>query len=375
MNTETYVRQTLNDWSTEARVPSGLADRALRRRTGRRVAKIALAAGAAALLAGAGVALDTRTRPEPVRPVDTSLHTDPAEAPPKRFVAAGQVAISAYYVGRGDPRSFTRTWYLYDPASGGYHKVPWAWLDVAPGLRRAAVLAGPLPATRVGILDMKTQRVIRWIPLKAGAGGLSWSPDGRRLLVTTYSANPDAVGPTMNAGPRTGFAVVDPKSGETHVHGLPFAPDAANSRQDFRWSRSGKLIWAASMKATPAKWFYDLNGARRPAPAHEADEQEEAGLSPSGRYIAVSGPPPGPNTIVKDTRTGRQVGVQPVEQANAWADDTHLIALACPPKKCDGKGEFYNRYVLVGVDGKTMVPLTGYRMNRDDGWEPLFTHR
>ena len=68
--------------------------------------------------------------------------------------------------------------------------------------------------------------------------------------------------------------------------------------------------------------------------------------------------------------------MQPVEQANAWADDGHLIALACPPHHCGGKGEFRNRYVLVSVDGKTLIPLTGYVKNSDqDGWEPLFTHR
>jgi hypothetical protein len=168
--------------------------------------------------------------------------------------------------------------------------------------------------------------------------------------------------------------MVDPRTGEAHFHTLPYDRADPNRRQDLAWSRSGKLIWSPTA-SMPAKVFYDLNGVRRPAPPHEGDSQEDAGLSPSGRYIAVPGPPPGPNTIVKDTRTGRQVGVQPVEQARAWADDSHLIALACPPRNCGSKGEFYNRYVLVSVDGRTLVPLTGYRLNRDDGWTPVFTHR
>jgi hypothetical protein len=373
VNTETYLRQTLEEWSEDARVPTGLADRALRRRTGRRVAKVALAVGAAALLAGTGaVAVGTRSGPPPVaRPVDTSLHTDSEHAPPQRFVAAGQVAVSAYYVAQGDPRKVTRTWYLYDPTSGGYRKVPWAWVDVAPGLRQAAVLDGPLPTTRVGILDMKTQRVTHWIPLKAAAGGLSWSPDGRQLLVTTYARDPDKMGSTPFSGARTGFIVMDVKSGKAHFHSLLFDRENPNTRQDFGWSRSGKLIWAQRMN-TPFKLFYDLNGKPQAAPPHEADRQEEAGISPNGRLIALPGPPPGPNTVVNDLQTGHQAGVQPMQQLRAWADDTHLIAQGCLPNACGGKGEFYNRLVLVDVSGKTVIPLTGYKKG---GWEPIFTHR
>ncbi|MGH3381971.1 MAG: hypothetical protein ACRDP6_45315 [Actinoallomurus sp.] len=380
MKTETFLRQTLEEWSAEAQVPSGLADRALRRRARRRFTSAALVVGSAALLAGAGVAIDARIGKPPsvVRPVDTSLHTDPSSAPPKRFVAAGQVAISAYYTsdatqnGRG---SRTRTWYLYNPASGGYRKVPWAWVDVAPGLRQAAVLDGPLPSARVGIMNMTTQRV-RWIPLKAAAGGLSWSPDGRKVLVTTYATNPDSQGGSFGQRARTGFIVVDAKSGEAHFHRLTSDPNEPNTRRDLGWSKDGTLIWAPTGRETPSKVFYDLNGEPRPTPAHEADLAEQAGLSPNGRLLAVPGPPPGPNTIVTNLGTGKQAGLQPVEQLSAWADDTHLIALACSPNKCGGKGEFHNRYVLVSVDGKTLIPLTGYVQNSEvSGWEPTFTHR
>ena len=380
MKTETFLRQALEEWSAEAQVPSGLADRALRRRARRRFTSAALVVGSAALLAGAGVAIDARIGEPPsvVRPVDTSLHTDPSSAPPKRFVAAGQVAISAYYTshapqnGRG-PR--TRTWYLYNPASGGYRKVPWAWVDVAPGLGQAAVLDGPLPSARVGIMDMRTQRV-RWIRLKAAAGGVSWSPDGRKLLVTTYATNPDAQQGPYGAGARTGFIVVDVKSGEAHFHRLTFARDDPNTRQDLGWSKDGGLVWAPTALESPTKVFYDLNGKPKPAPPHEADAAEDAGLSPDGHLLAVPGPPPGPNTIVTDLRTGRRAGLQPVEQLRVWADDTHLVALACSPNKCGGKGEFHNRYVLVSVDGKTLIPLTGYVQNSEvSGWEPTFTHR
>ncbi|GAA4506620.1 hypothetical protein GCM10023191_063970 [Actinoallomurus oryzae] len=376
MNTETYVRKVLDEWSAEARVPPGLADRALgRRRAGRRITKAVLVAAAVmALIVVAGVTVGVQVGPHPTtarpRPTDTSLRTDPNDAPPQRLVAAGQVAVSAYYVGHGDPRKFTRTWYLYNTSTGTYQKVPWGWVDVAPGLRQAAVLDGPLPTTRLGFINMKTHRVTRWITLRAAAGGLAWSPDGRRLLVTTYARNPDAMG-APGTGARTGFIVVDAKTGEAHFHSLLYDPENPNTRQDFNWSRDGKLIWAPRLQV-PSKVFYDLNGAQRPAPPHEDQTLQQAGLSPNGRYLATEGTPPGPQTAVTDVTTGRKVATQPVEQLLAWADDTHLIAKGCDPKQCRGKGEFHNRLLLVSVDGKTIIPLTGYR---NGGWVPLFTHR
>ena len=64
--------------------------------------------------------------------VDTTLHTDPGDSPPHHFVAAGQIALSAYQTVRlkkstsvpANDETITRTWYLYDKTSGGYRKVP-----------------------------------------------------------------------------------------------------------------------------------------------------------------------------------------------------------------------------------------------------------
>ncbi|MGI5224149.1 hypothetical protein [Actinoallomurus sp. CA-142502] len=376
MNTETYVRRVLDEWSTEARVPGGLADRALgRRRTGRRTTRAVLVVAAAVLLIVAGVTVGVQGGPRPAtHPVDTSLRTDPNDAPPKRLVAAGQVALSTYRTLRVSGKKVVYTWYLYDPASGGYRKVPWAWLAVAPGLRQAAVLDGPLPSARVGILDMKTQRVTRWIPLKAAAGGLAWSPDGRRLLVTTYATDPDAQY-HQGTGARTGFIVVDPRSGEAHFHSLLFNRADPNGRQDLGWSKDGTLIWATTMSFNPpTRLFYDLNGVRRPAPAHEADSLEEAGISPNGRLIATHGGA-SPGLGIADTN-GRTVSRLPVMQLVAWADDTHLIAVTCDLAKCGGPRTLSHRYVLMSVDGRTSVPLTGYKaLGIVNSWDPVFTRR
>jgi hypothetical protein len=374
VNTETYVRKVLEEWSTEARVPSGLADRALGRRTGRRFTKAALVVGAAVLLAGAGVVVDTRLTPNPVtRPVDISLHTDPADAPPTRLVAAGKTAMSAYRTLRVSGKKVGYTWYLYDPASDGYRKVPWAWLAVAPGLRQAAVLDGPLPTTRVGILDLRTQRVTRWINLRAAAGGLAWSPDGRRLLVTTYATDPEA-NYRPGTGARTGFILVDPQSGDAHFHSLLFDRANQNGRQDLGWSRDGTLIWAPTMNfRPPTRLFYDLDGVPRPAPAHEADQLEKAGISPNGRLVATHS---GPGLSVNDLTTGRPVSNLPVMQIVAWADDAHVVVLTCDLKKCGGPRTLGYRFVLMSIDGKTATPLTGYKtLATVDSWDPVFTPR
>jgi hypothetical protein len=202
---DTIIKNVCDDWSAEAQVPAGLADRALRGRTRRRSLKVTLAAGSMALLAGAGAAIVSVAGParQPSQPAiqpvvlsaDTTLRTDLGSSFPPHLVAAGHTAVAAYYTahmrsaGNG-PKTIERTWYLYDPASGTYEKSPWSLLDVAPGMHQAAVLEGPLPAPRVGVLDMKTQKVTRWIAAGHRIGDVSWSPDGRRLLLTAYDKSP-----------------------------------------------------------------------------------------------------------------------------------------------------------------------------------------
>ncbi|GAA1878354.1 WD40 repeat domain-containing protein [Actinomadura bangladeshensis] len=389
MKPETIVKSTLDAWAEEARVPAGLADRALRGRTRRRSFKIALVGGTSALLAGA-TAVVLVSAGGPVRPsqqvafepvslsADTSLRTDLGSGFPSRLVAAGHTAVAAYYTGNtamgAERGTVRRTWHLYNPSTGAYGKTDWAYLDVAPGMQRAAVLRGPLPASKVGVLDMKTQKVTRWIEVDHPVGGLAWSPDGRRLLLTSYSSNPDVIGGVPGASPRTGYYVVDSAAEPGAFHTLPGLPGNPNHRQDLGWSRDGKLIWAPTA-TEPTKVFYDQDGRKRPAPAHEAEDQQEAGLSPNGALRARFGPAPGPAVTITDVKSDRKVAVLPIQQALAWADDGKLFAMGCDVKKCEGKGEFRNRLLLVTLKGK-ITPLTGYqRSDRAGSWTPLFTHR
>ncbi len=309
MKFETLIKKTYEDWSKKARVPAGLADRALRGRARRRSLKVGLASASAALLVGAGVAIVAQTGGSPARPAtpiqtrpvamssDTSLRTDLGSSFPRHLVAAGHTAIAAYYTGHlrssDGTRTYERTWYLYNPVSGVYEKTRWAYLDVQPGMHQAAVLESSL-ASRVGILDMRTRKVVGWIPVANKAGGLSWSPDGRRLLLTTYKNNPDAYG-APGTSSRTGFYIVDGATGRGSYHSLPADnsdPMHANPnvRQDLGWSRSGALIWTRTgLAASPTKVFYDVNGKPQAAPAHEADYGEPAGLSPNGTLFPGSG--------------------------------------------------------------------------------------
>lgn len=380
-NEETQlVEETLRTWADEARVPADLADRALRGRRRRLVWPVSLATAGAAIAVACAVAIATvglpaRHDPAPeanlvplVRPnPDTGISADPAGSPPERLVAAGQVAMSAYYVVRQvEGEDYQRQeWYLYNPTTGRYARTPWASVDVAPGLRLAAVLESPLPVPRVALVDMATGGVVRRIRLEHTAGGLKWSPDGRRLLITTYRDNP-ANTEIPKPSTRTGFYLYDLQSGTARFRAFPPDRDNMNSQQDFGWSRDGSLIYAPTV-TVPTKRFYRLDG--RPAPAPKGEDKYydfEAGHSPSGKL---------PPTEILDRVPG-------LEQLNVWADDSRLIALQCDPRpgRCEGKGEFHNRFVLVDLDkryGARPTPLTGYRENSQEpgSWEPLFTRR
>lgn len=375
MKLETLIKAASNDWSAQAQVPPGLADRVLRRSRRNRHVKIGLVAGSTAIIVGTalavgpGAGLTQRSSPPAVPAgqlsTDSWLQSDPGTFPPRRLVAAGDVALAAYDTGR--------EWHLYNPASGQYEKTSWAYLDVAAGMRQAAVLEGPLPTSRVGILDMNTQKVTRWIKVDHPVGGVAWAPDGRRLVLTTYDKDPDEnqQNATEISSLRTGFYIVDAESKLGSFHRLA-GDNKYLTRQDFRWSRRGTLL-SAPTSTFPAKKFYDLDGNPRPAPAHEDETNDgEAGLSPNGTLLPKFGPSPGPAVTVTNVKTGKAAAILPIEQAIAWADDEHLIAISCDPKNCS---EFHNRFLLVGLDGK-ITPLTGYHdSDGQNQWKPVFAHR
>ncbi|MEV0379272.1 hypothetical protein [Nonomuraea sp. NPDC050643] len=394
------LRDTLEEWAGEARVPHDLADRALRRRAWKPVGALLLAA--AMVVAVTFVVSGTRDQVDTVRPATeitlparpspapTDVRTDPANSPPKKLVAAGRMAVSAYYTaGRKqlakDRQQRTLTWWLYDPRTEGYEQTPYAWVDVAPGLQVAAVLEGDSIGKRVGILDMNTRQILSWIDLEQPVGSVAWSPDGTKILATTYRSSPDIMlgkgENVVSAGdsPRTGYYIVDATTGEAEHHELPPLSDgrgnekifAVGDRQDLGWTADGALLWAPT-STDPDRIFYGLDGEPRQAPEGQryVRGRSISAVSPDGRLVLG---PAGLPTKITEVGTGKVVGTQQVMQLHAWADDDNVIALGCEGQ-CTN--EFNAALVLVSVDGTRTTRLTGYKDSRKDGyWGWVLTPR
>ncbi|MEW9529035.1 hypothetical protein [Microbispora sp. NPDC049125] len=414
--TPRILRQTMEEWAEEARVPRNLADRALRRRSRLRVSRFAGAISCAALVAAVVLLVSTVVAPRlakpglqdgaakpavvPVEPYhqgavtvkSSDVRTDTENSPPKTMIAAGRLAVSAYYVWKEEKISAKTmrrhdVWYLLNPGTGEYEKTDWAALDVSPGLRYAAVLERDLPARRVGVLDMSTRQIVEWVDLDHPVASVSWSPDGTRLLLTAYDTDPSirlnvsADGSSWQdpPGSRTGFHIVDVATGQAKFHAISSDAQERMPREpgDFVWSPDGMVREGNPSAGEPGQplWrYYDLEGRPRPAPEEPVRTYQEAGISPDGRLYADGGSPPGPETVVKDVATGQVVGRQKMEQLLAWADGDHLIAVQCAGT-C--RNEFSNGLALVGVDGEEVVRLSAYRENtqRPGTWTPVLTPR
>ncbi|MGW8742801.1 TolB-like translocation protein [Streptomyces sp. WAC 04229] len=388
-----------SDDSTEREQPS------LLRRRGRSLAVAAVVVVAAAI--GVSLAL---TGGDPGRQSEVSdVVARPDQSPPRELIAAGQVAVSAYYstklVQQPDGNAVNgREWSLYSSATKRYEKTDWAWLDVAPGMKTAAVLEGELPAGRIGLVNLSTGKVQRWIEVDKGVGGVQFSPDGERLVATTYSHNPDGLfedtpvrvegasegegqempGPKQS---RTGFYVIDVDSGQTEFSERPAKKDSlvamvGTGRQDFSWSSDGKLLWEQRLDQ-PGRNYYDVNGRLKALPEQKTDQIfPPAATSPDGKLVTggFAGNKDGQIvSAVLDAKTGKRSAVVPGQQLLAWADNTHLIAWRCEPSQCrPGKGEFRNQLVLVSLDGDEVTPLSGFRKAEVEyvgRWNPVFTER
>ncbi|WP_157249354.1 hypothetical protein [Nonomuraea typhae] len=384
------LREVLDEWAGEVRVPHDLADRVLRRRARRPWVYGAVAAGVAVVLAVvAGVVLPRQddmtvrpavevTLPERPSPAPTDVRTDVDNMPPKKMIAAGNYAVSAYFTTsteklEGRWERARRTWWLLDPQTGTYEKTPYAWVDVAPGLQVAAVLEGEVMGRRVGILDLTTRQFLTWIDLGRDVMGLKWSPDGTKLLATAYTDYPgrwervDANSRMAVDSDRTGFVVVDVPAKKVDFRPLPLNEDLVRGN-DFSWSLDGTLVW--ELVGGPRFLYYSLDGRPHEALQEHFSDANVAALSPNGKLLLGEAGLP---TRITDVATGRVAGRQQALQLHAWADDESVIAVRC---KDDCPSEFVGALVLIGVDGTEKTQLTGYQNSQEDGaWQWVLTPR
>ncbi|MEV6533923.1 WD40 repeat domain-containing protein [Streptomyces sp. NPDC051639] len=404
MNVDQLVRDSLREQAAEQpSVGPGFADRVLavrRRRRTRTLGSVAAAAAAVVAVAVAVPLVSGRDDVRPARVLDgTGLSAHPDQSPPRDLIAAGDVALGAYYTAKSVPQTkdravYTRTYWLLDPRSGRYEKnSKWSFVAVAPGLRTAAVLENDLPTRRIGLLDLTTGRIERWIPVDHGVGGLAFSRDGSRLVATTYDENPDLRDKVhgtsgtdwmarYGGSSRSGFLVVDVASGKGTWSGV--APGrSTGAREDFAFSRDGRLVYSRVVVAggrDGMQQFYDLEGAKVPAPANELYLRADVGarLSPDGG-LAASGltreKPDKSYSALLDPRTGKRITLVRGAELLAWVDDKRLIAW----ERLPGGTLYRPQLVLVTIGSDKVVPLSGGpALNSDptrQSWEPVFAER
>lgn len=395
MNVENALRSTLRERAEHTGpAPVDLADRVLgarrRRRRVRWGVSVAVAVTATGLALGQLLGGSVDPRPASERDKrDVIGRAD--QSPPRDFVAAGDTALAAHYTVHwadvSSQRIGRRDYQLLDQRTGTYRPVPWRYLDVAPGLRTAAVLEQDLPARRVGLVDMMTGKVTRWIDLpRHGAGAVEFSPDGDRLVATTYDGTPEES--SLGQGPhhgradarRTGYWIIDLRSGRTAWHRAPDEKEYTSYvlRSDFGWSSDGRFVRSPNHKK--GYDYYDLKGREATAPPAEKHlASAPSGVSPDGALVA--GGPAGKSDSTAwllDARTGTRKGVTPGTAFLAWADDRRVVYLGCEPLDCTDYEKRRDRMLLIDLGTGRVEPLSGsIFMNRTEKelWLPVFAPR
>ncbi|WAU80396.1 WD40 repeat domain-containing protein [Streptomyces sp. Qhu-G9] len=412
MNMDQLVRDALHEQASETTTPQpGFAGRVLAVRRRRRTRTIAGAAVATAVAVAVGVAVpvlydgkDESRLATQMNQSDIIAHPD--QTPPRDFIAVGDTAMAAYYTAGtvltgADRGVFQRSYHLLDQKTGKYVKSPkWSFLDVAPGMRTAAVLEKGLPTKRIGLLDLLTGEVERWITVDRAVAGVSFSADGSKLVATTYSKNPDMQelapndadgdgkkndwGPQWGESHRTGFYVLDADSGKgswskvtVHKNDDDMPGGSLNARQDFAFSADAKLVYSGLIME-PNVQYYDFEGNEVATPAKEKylHWSVDARLSPDGKLAAgdFAGGIKTTASEINDPYTGKRLHKIPGQQLLAWADNKRLIAWDITP----GSNEFHNRLVLVTIGSDKTIPLSGFRKGNDGApgrWNPVFAAR
>ncbi|MFJ7042709.1 WD40 repeat domain-containing protein [Streptomyces sp. NPDC101112] len=405
MNVDELVRDSLREQAAEQPpLDLGFADRVLNVRRRRRTRRIATVAAATAAVVAVAVAVPLlESGKDEVRLASEMNESDiiahPDQSPPRDLIAAGDTALAAYYTystvkTSKDTAVRQRTYRILDQRNGKYVKDDrWSMVSVAPGMRTAAVLERDLPVKRIGLLDLVTGEVDRWIPVDRGVASVEFSSDGSKLVATTYSKNPDLLTradydsggdgknndyETDHSSHRTGFYVVDVDSWKADWSKVTEDREGLlNARQDFSFSGEAQSVYTG-LTMEPHQQYYDLKGNKVPAPPDEMylHWSVEARLSPDGK-LAAGGFAGGAKTTaswILDPRTGKNLHKVRGQQLLAWVDNKRLIAWDITP----GDNEFHNALVLVTIGSDKTLPLSGARKGNDGAagrWNPVFATR
>ncbi|PWI19144.1 hypothetical protein DI272_37085 [Streptomyces sp. Act143] len=406
MNVEELVRDSLRDLAgAQQPAPPGFADRVLAVRRRRRARTFASVAAATAAVVAVSVAVPQLVSGgDDVRPSGVTGGRNGSL--PVRAISAGQTVMAAYYTAEArrttkDEGISERTYRLLDPATGRYRKdTRWSYVAVAPGARTAAVLERTLPTRRIGLLDLTTRKVTKWIPVSVGVGGLAFSHDGTKLVATTYDEHPDRLFEVKSANggvpgwmadratSRSGYMVLDLVSGDGTWWQIKSGRDVP-SRADFAFTDDDKALYGRIVSSEDGtEEFYDLSGRKIAAPAKEKHLRWDvpARLSPNGELAALGltkevdlGKKLAGKSYssIRNPRTGKEITKVRGGHLLAWVDDHRLIAWErTTPLKNAG---YKDHLVLVTIGSDKVVPLSGER-DPDDGsqrlaWEPVFVRR
>jgi len=405
VNMDQLVRDALHEQASEATAtPPGFAGRVLAVRRRRRTRTLAGAAVAVTVAVAVGVAVPVlsggKDEPRLASQMNRSdIIAHPDQTPPRDLIAAGDIAMAAYWTTSTvketpDRGVYQRTYHLLDQETGTYVKTTkWSFIAVAPGMRTAAVLEKGLPAKRIGLLDLLTGEVERWITVDRAVAGVEFSPDGSKLVATTYSKNPDLRyradydsdgdgkkndwETRFGQSDRTGFYVLDVDSGKGSWSEVTGHEEDLNARQDFAFSDDAKLVYSG-LTTEPHMQYYDFEGKEVATPVNEKylHWYVDARLSPDGKLAAgeFAGGAKTTASAINDPYTGRRLHKIPGQQLLAWADNKRLVAWDI----ASGTNEFHQRLVLVTIGSKKTVPLSGFLKGNDGAagrWEPIFAER
>ncbi|GII79885.1 hypothetical protein Sru01_48670 [Sphaerisporangium rufum] len=195
---------------------------------------------------------------------------------------------------------------------------PDGWTARLPLLKEST----PEPYDTVRLTDPATGRVflVRLADKPLQDFNPYWSPDGRRLLLTTFRLDGDR-------RQAVGFAVVDRASATAKV--VPVAGLTAGAAP-FMWVPGTETIARRHVESgRDGMRFYDLTGrVLRFLPGLGTTYDQEGAFAPAGRRFVTTCPEAKYHACVWDTATGRRLAsfsLPVTTKVIGWYNDAHLI--------------------------------------------------